>query len=153
MPDESPDARDKLSRVSAEAAELVEVENRHRSQAAALAQAMYEASKAGHTWGEIARAAGLASPKTARSRAERAMDAADLSPSVRWRHAHGDAVPRPAPESPGISVTEAARRLGITRNTVYAWINNGKLQSAEDHAGRPRVLLDEETPGQEAASN
>lgn len=143
MPEESRDTRNTLSRVSDEAAELLAVENRHRSQAEALAQAMYEAYKAGHTWGEIASAAGLASPKTARSRAERAMDAVDLSPSVRWRQTHGDAVPRPRPTPPGISISEAARRLGITRNTVYAWIKNGKLTSTADDAGRPRVLLDD----------
>ena len=137
-----PRASESLSRVSAKAARLSEVEDLHRQSAAELSQAMFVARQEGYTWTAIAIAAGLDSPKTARSRAERAMDPSDLSPSVRWRHQRGRA-PRPKETPPGLSVTEAAERLGVTRRTVYNRIAKGDLQTATDAAGRTRVLLDE----------
>lgn len=136
------DDSDPLGEVSARASRLREAEDLHRESASALAQAMFDAHQRGHTWSQIAVAAGLASPKTARTRAERAMDPADLSPSVRWRQTRGQA-PRPKTDPPGVSISEAARRLEITRKTVYAWIEKGKLRTATDEAGRPRVLLDD----------
>ena len=131
-----------LSNVSAKATRLNEVEDLHRQSAAELSQAMYDARQDGYSWTEIALAAGLDSPKTARSRAERAMDPADLSPSVRWRRERGRA-PRPKEDPPGLSITEAAERLRVTRRTVYNRITKGELQTTTDEAGRTRVLLDE----------
>lgn len=138
----TPRPRDALSRVTKKASRLSEVEELHRTSAADLSQAMYDARQDGHTWTEIAMAAGLDSPKTARSRAERSMDAADLSPSVRWRRERGRA-PRPKVTPPGLSVTEAAERLGVTRRTVYNRIANGKLTTTTDQSGRTRVILDD----------
>jgi excisionase family DNA binding protein len=139
---EAPRSRDALSRVSKKAFQLSEVEELHRKSAADLSQAMYDARQEGHTWTEIAMAAGLDSPKTARSRAERSMDVADLSPSVRWRRERGRA-PRPKETPPGLSVTEAAAHLGVTRRTIYNRIANGKLITTTDESGRTRVILDD----------
>lgn len=136
------DLDDVLASVASAAKRLNAAEEVHREAASELARVMHTAHERGCTWTQIAQQAGLGSPNTARTRAERAMDPADLSPSVRWRQERSHA-PRPKPEAPGVSVTEAAKRLGITRHTVYAWINQGKLRSAADEAGRPRVLLDE----------
>lgn len=138
----SPSPRESLSRVSARASRLKEVEDLHRESAAELSRAMYDARHDGYSWTEIAIAAGLDSPKTARSRAERAMDTASLSPSVRWRRERGRA-PRPREEPPGVSVTEAAERLGVARRTVYNRISRGELETTTDEAGRTRVLLED----------
>lgn len=39
-------------------------------------------------------------------------------------------------------MTEAARRLDVTRKTVYSWLDKGKLTAATDEAGRTRVVTD-----------
>ncbi|RAN79357.1 hypothetical protein B5P43_15735 [Bacillus sp. SRB_336] len=46
---------------------------------------------------------------------------------------------------PGISVTDYARLKGVTRRTVYIWIEDGKLKSTKNEIGQIRVLSDEET--------
>ena len=99
-------------------------------------------ASAGFTWSEVAQAADLGSAETARIRAQRAKEAPDLSPALRWRREHG-AAPRPTTSAPGISVTEAAKKLGVSRKTVYARIRSGRLQTATDEAGRTRVVLDD----------
>lgn len=134
--------RDPLGEVTAAAARLTRLEESRRAAAEDLAKVMYDAHKLGHTWSEIAARAGLASPHTARARARDALDPSELSPSVRWRQERGRA-PRPKTDPLGMSVSEAARQLGVTRKTVYAWIDKGRLQTVTDEAGRPRVLLDD----------
>jgi excisionase family DNA binding protein len=141
MPADDRDDSSALAHVTESAAQLRRDEEQHRESASGLALAMQQAHERGYTWSQIALAAGLASPKTARTRAERAMDPSELSPSVRWRQQRGHA-PRPKAESPGISVTEAARRLEVTRKTVYTWLDKGRLTGATDEAGRTRVLTD-----------
>ena len=135
------DDQNPLTAVTEKADQLRRDEDRHRASATDLASAMQQAHASGYTWTQIAVAAGLASPKTARTRAERAKDPTDLSPSVRWRQQRGHA-PRPVVEAPGVSVTEAARRLDVTRKTVYSWLDKGKLTAATDEAGRTRVVTD-----------
>jgi excisionase family DNA binding protein len=129
-----------MRKVTDAAARLARAEESQREASAQLARAMYDAHKSGHTWSEIASGAGLASPHTARTRTRQLVDPSELTPSERWRQERGLA-PRPKVNPPGVSVSEAAKQLGITRNTVYAWIKSGKLKAAEDEAGRPRVLL------------
>lgn len=131
-----------MGKVTEAAAHLARAEESQREASAALARAMYDAHKSGHTWSEIASGAGLASPHTARTRTRQVLDPSELTPSERWRQERGLA-PRPKTAPPGVSISEAARRLGVTRNTVYARIRNGKLRTATDEAGRPRVLLDD----------
>lgn len=131
-----------MQKVTEAAARLARADEAQREASAELARAMYDAHKSGHTWSEIASGAGLASPHTARTRTRQVLDPSELTPSELWRQERGLA-PRPKADPPGISVSEAARRLGVTRNTVYAWIKSGKLQSARDETDRPRVLLDD----------
>lgn len=137
-----------MATVTTAAARLAQAEESQRAAAEGLAQAMYDAHRRGYTWGEIAARAGLASPHTARTRARYALDPSDLSPSARWRQQRGHA-PRAKPEPPGMSISEAARELGVTRKTVYARIERGELESARDEAGRPRVLLTRAAPDAE----
>lgn len=42
---------------------------------------------------------------------------------------------------PGFSVTEAARRLGVSRPTIYARIQAGDLSTVTDEQGRRWILL------------
>ncbi len=115
----------------------------HRRSATLLAEALLAAHEGGFTWAEIARAADLGSAETARIRAYRARDDEEVPPSLRWRRQRGSA-PRSTPEVPGVSITEAAKRLGISRQTVYVWLRSGKLNATTDEAGRTRVLLADE---------
>jgi excisionase family DNA binding protein len=44
-------------------------------------------------------------------------------------------------EVEGVKVAEAALRLGVARETVYAWVKSGQLTSTVDPSGRIRVIL------------
>lgn len=135
---------DRLIKAVSDAAQsLRAAEDQHRLSAKQLSDTLLAAHEGGFTWSEIARAADLGSAETARGRAYRARDTDDIPPSLRWRRERGR-TPRPDPASPGVSVTEAARRIGISRDTVYAWMRNGKLPTTTDEAGRTRVLLEED---------
>lgn len=137
-----PQRDNSMQKVTEAAARLARAAEAQREASADLARAMYDAHKSGHTWSEIASGAGLASPHTARTRTRQVLDPSELTPSELWRQERGLA-PRPKADPPGTSVSEAARRLGVSRNTVYAWIKSGKLRSDRDESGRPRVLLDD----------
>lgn len=128
-----------IDRVADAAQALQDAEDQHRVSAAQLAEALLAAHQGGFTWSEVARAADLGSAETARIRAYRAKDANDLPPALRWRRERGSAV-RPKTSKAGLSVTEAAKHLDVSRKTVYAWIRSGKLTSTTDEAGRTRVL-------------
>lgn len=107
-----------------------------------LANALLSANAGGVTWARLTELTGFNSPATTRMRAQRAKNVSELNPSLRWRVEQGGA-PRPAKPKPGLSISEAAHRLGISRTTVYARIQRGELRSVSDDAGHPRVLLDE----------
>lgn len=106
---------------------------------AEFARSLLEAYNEGMTWAQVAAAAGLATPGQARARAERAMTAEQLSPSRRRRSttAQKDGT------TPGVSVAEAARRLGRSRSTIYQMLDDGRLRQVVDPLGRARVLLDD----------
>lgn len=140
-PDDSGRSGQLIGNVSDAARRLREAEDRHRSSATLLAEALLAAHDGGFTWAEIARAADLGSAETARIRAYRARDDEEVPPSLRWRRQRGSA-PRATPDVPGVSITEAAKRLGVSRQTVYVWLRSGKLNATTDEAGRTRVLLD-----------
>lgn len=83
-----------------------------RKQAAAHAEArlaavLGEAHDAGCSWEDLAAAAQLESANAARLRAQRARRASE--------------------EPVGLGITEAAERLGVSRQTIYDWIKNGRL--------------------------
>lgn len=140
--EDDPSAADWSSRIPSLARELARAEEDHRRAAAELAEALHQAHAAGLTWTAIADLAGMANSDTARSRAVRAQEPSKRGPSIQWRLTHGPEG-RAGVEKPSISITEAARRLGISRVTVYDWIKRGKLQATTDDAGRRRVLLEE----------
>lgn len=97
-----------------------------------MGHAMLRCHEAGLTWEEIARAtaeAGIPSAWAARHYALKLVDEADH-------------VAR-QPSAKGVSVAEAARRLGVNVSTVYRRIDQGQLRSVADERGRTRVLLDD----------
>lgn len=132
-----------IERVAETARKLRTAEEHHRTTASEFAEALLAAHEGGFTWTEVARAADLGSAETARIRAQRAKEADELTPAVRWRLERGS-TPRNAASAPGVSVTEAARLLSVSRKTVYAWIRAGKLNATTDEDGRTRVLLEED---------
>jgi excisionase family DNA binding protein len=142
-PDDSGRSDRLIEDVSDAARSLRYAEDQHRSSARRLSDTLLAAHEGGFTWSEIARAADLGSAETARGRAYRARETDDIPPSLRWRRERGR-TPRPDSERPGVSVTEAAKRLGVSRDTVYARMRNGKLKTTTDDAGRTRVLLEED---------
>ena len=122
--------RDVAARYQRVAAEFERAEREY-------AEALLAAHHEGLTWAEVAAAAGLENAGQARLRAEKAMTPGEISPSRRRR----DAASTP-PEPVGVSVAEAARRLGVADSTVYARIDRGEIASTVDDLGRTRVLLD-----------
>ena len=48
-----------------------------------------------------------------------------------------------------VSVSEAARRLGISRPTVGVWLKRGKLKGRSDNRGNPQVFAPEGMKGQQ----
>lgn len=96
-----------------------------------------QAREDGATWSELARVLGYRSAAGAQTY---------LDPSVRQAAARrdaqrdrGDYTPPQRPSLPGVGVSEAARRLGVSRRTVYSRIERGEL-IAETVEGRVRVL-------------
>jgi excisionase family DNA binding protein len=132
-----------IDRVADAAQALRHAEDQHRTTAAQLAEALLAAHQGGFTWSEVARAADLGSAETARIRAYRAKETEDLPPALRWRRERGSAS-RPTSSPPGVSVTDAAKKLGVSRKTVYARVRSGKLAATTDEAGRTRVLVEDD---------
>ncbi|MEP7736988.1 helix-turn-helix domain-containing protein [Nocardioides sp. 31GB23] len=104
-----------------------------------FARSLLDAYLEGMTWAQVAAAAGLATVGQARARAESAMTAEQLSPSRR----RSAALQREG-STQGVSVAEAARRLGRSRSTIYQMLDDGRLVQVLDPLGRARVLLDDE---------
>lgn len=96
-----------------------------------------QARAAGHSWTDLARALGLSTassaqaaidPAARRRRDERTRDRDRIAEAV-----------RPRDPAPGVGVTEAARRLGVTNRTVYNRVQRGELATVE-HRGRLRIV-------------
>ena len=111
-----------------------------------LMDAVEAAREGGVTWAALAAATGLTEgqltwrwhrddptyvEQAARQKEERAKAAAARVPKPRTGR------------GPGVSASEAARRLGVTRRTVYLRIEKGLLQSTENELGQTRVILEE----------
>lgn len=47
-------------------------------------------------------------------------------------------------DRPGIGVSEAARRIGVSTPTIYNMVRRGELRHETDHYGRLRIHLDDE---------
>jgi DNA-directed RNA polymerase specialized sigma24 family protein len=94
-------------------------------------------------WAEIARAAGI-KPAAAKWRWQGTdEEIAARHEAGRKRSARASSVPT---DLPGLSVADAARRLGVTVQAVYLRISRGQLRSEtvtlEDGRSYKRVLLD-----------
>ena len=103
-----------------------------------LAAGLLAGYREGLSWAQVAeaaRAAGIETPTQARTHAEAAMLPEQLSPSRTRASSVPDA-------RPGVSVTAAAKALGISRQAVYNQIKRGELRSTKDAVGRTRVLID-----------
>lgn len=48
--------------------------------------------------------------------------------------------PRPG-QGEGVSVSTAARQLGVTRRTIYAWARSERLPSTLNAIGQTRILI------------
>lgn len=109
--------------------------------------AVREALDAGATWDEVADAAGL-SPSAAKYRWAGDDDAiADRQEASRKRkRERPSSVPT---DLPGLSVSEAAKRLGVTPQAIYQRVNRGLLEAATvelpDGRRYKRVFLVEES--------
>lgn len=104
--------------------------------AAAVTRVVQEARSGGHTWEEIAHATGLASPQAAHWRF--GANRADQLGLLRKRTS-GRTAP-PGPELPGITTTEAARRLGVDQRTVRARIERGELHGMQVTWGTRHIV-------------
>lgn len=100
------------------------VEQRRQDLTEQIHQAMRAAHEAGWSWSDIAGFAEYRTAATARSQATPRSD-------------------RPPPQHPPdtYSVREAARRLGVSAPTVYAWIESGRLELAPGDGRNKRVVL------------
>lgn len=92
------------------------------------------AYREGLSWAAVAKATGLKDGNQARLRAERAMTDEEISPSRRPSA-------KDRASAPGVSVSEAATRLGVARSTVYDRIDRGELEATTDQLGRTRVIM------------
>lgn len=105
-----------------------------------------EAREASAGWPEIGSAMGL----TAEKARWRLRQADKTDPSLINRAAGAPTrspvpVKSSDPSAPGLSVKDAATRLGISRVQVYRQIKSGKLTATQDSAGFVRVLIDPRT--------
>jgi len=88
-----------------------------------LPQVMREAHDAGLSWAEIAELAGYRSAAVARNQAAPRGDNPKVS------------------EDTGVTVREAAERLGVTPQAVYAMIESGRIQVVDRRQRGTRVHL------------
>jgi len=103
-----------------------------------------EALEAGANWDEVAEAAGL-KPAAAKWRWQGSDDEiAARHEAGRKRSARPSSVPT---DLPGLSVSEAAKRLGVTPQAVYLRITRGQLRAETvtlpDGRSYKRVFVDE----------
>lgn len=119
-------------RVEQAARQVVEARTEAKDRERALALTMHECFAAGLSWQQIADSAGPAGIFSA--------EAARLKAKAAVQEGKG-ASPATA-DVAGVSVAEAARRLGIERTTVYRRIDKGEVRTVVDARGRTRVILD-----------
>jgi hypothetical protein len=123
------------------AVRLTELSTAQREAAADFSDALYFGYRAGLTWAELAEASGLASPATARSRAERSRAAGQ-------RRRPGLVRPPSFDEDTiaiTMSVAEAAREFGVSEAAIYARVRRGGLQAVHNEEnGRVRILRNQQ---------
>lgn len=120
-----------MGEIEAAVRRLVQARERAAQDEQVLAETMLRCFQAGLAWQQIADSAapaGISSAEAARLKAKGASEVA---------------APVLNSEPRGISVAEAAKRLGVQRATVYRRIDKGELKAVVDEAGRTRVVLEE----------
>jgi excisionase family DNA binding protein len=120
-----------VAEIEAAVRRLVQARERAAQDEQVLAETMLRCFQAGLAWQQIADSAapaGISSAEAARLKAKGASEVA---------------APVLNSEPRGISVAEAAKRLGVQRATVYRRIDKGELRAVVDEAGRTRVILEE----------
>ena len=98
-----------------------------------LQRLILAAKDAGATWEQIA-AATKNSVNQVRYRAFGSGDRAWPS-ATRVKETPRYATKQKVYDGPGVPIIEAARRLGVSRPTIYAWIEQGKLQTVKTARG------------------
>lgn len=119
----TPSDAEHLERVRQAATVMASARREVAEAEAALALALEHAHDAGHSWDVLAEAADLESGNAARLRAQRAR--------------------RGRETEVGIGITAAAEHFGVSRQTIYDWIRDGRLQATTGASGRTRVVLDD----------
>ena len=106
-----------------------------------LQKLILAAKDAGAKWGEIATATGNSVSKVrhiALGSGDRAWPSAANAGDPTCR------VPVPKVyDGPGVPIVEAARRLGVSRPTIYVWIEKGTLQTVTTASGTRLVVLND----------
>lgn len=110
------------ARISIAAEDLRRIEVEKQGALQRLGAVVWEARREQMAWHDIAEITGLT---------ERYL-----------RHVADQVAPQPSDGATGLSVTEAARRLSVTRPTIYSRIERGELRTTRDEKGRLRVLLE-----------
>lgn len=104
----------------------------------ATAKAIRDAHAAGLTWPQLGQELGGISASAARWRSY----ADEPPPSVVSRRTDGQPPAKFSLGGPGVGVSEASRRLGVSRQWVYELIARGELKTIE--GTKPvRILLEE----------
>jgi excisionase family DNA binding protein len=106
-----------------------------------LQKLILAAKDAGASWGEIAAVTGGSVSKVrhlARGSGDRAWPSATNAKEPTRR-----AIKPKVYDGPGVPIIEAARRLGVSRPTIYAWIEQGKLQTVTTSSGTRLVVLND----------
>lgn len=119
----------------------------------ATLEAVREAISAGESWESIARAAGLGLSAAKWRWLGTDGEIAERHEAGRKRAARPSSVPT---DLPGLSVSDAANRLGVTAQAIYLRVSRGSLraETVELADGRKykRVFLDDE-PAADATDN
>ena len=121
-----------LDRLTAAIRRRTELEQERRQLTTTVGLLLREAFESGYSWAEIADTAGYDDAQAAMSAAAKKSELATQ--------------PAPPPPPPGTaSIAEAAATLGVTVQTIYAWIKNGRLKVADSRPRRIRVYLPRST--------
>ena len=89
-----------------------------------LAASLATAREMGYSWPDLAEAAQLLNADAARLRAQPSRELSAVADNFE-----------------NVTVTEASRRLGLSRKTIYQWIRADRLIAVTDPSGRTRVRL------------
>lgn len=111
----------------------------------ARTDAAFHSLKEVATWDEVAEAAGMTRNQV-HYRLFRdkfpSMQRKLLTPEEREARKAARTYVPPKDEGPGMGIAAAARELGVTRVTVYDWLEKGRLQKVEGSNGKARVATD-----------